>query len=81
MKRATGDDDLALDETTWPMPDTDPNELGVEWFLRYSANPATVRFAAAEIVAAYHALITDGTTTQQLKRLAALRRVHRRRTR
>lgn len=80
MKRATGADDPALDETTWPMPEINLGVLGIEWQLRYG-DPVSVRLQSAEIVAAYYALITDGTTEQQLKRLVALRRVHRRLTR
>lgn len=80
MKRANGTDDPVLIETSWPLPSTDTEGPDVEHRLRYG-DPASVRFEAAEIVAAYRALIADGTTTQQLKRLAALRRVHRRRMR
>ena len=76
----TGKDDPALADTAWPMPETDPEVCGVEWRLRYG-RPDEVAGSAAVIVAAYFALITEGTTTQQLKRLAALRRVHRRRAR
>lgn len=84
MTRATGKDDPALAETTWPMPDMpgdDDSEVSLEWKLRHVEPSRADLTAAAGILAAYHALITDGTTTQQIKRLAALRRVHRRRTR
>lgn len=81
MKFATGKDDPALAETAWPMPPADDAERDVEWLLRYGAPTRSDMLAAAEVFSAYLALIADGTTARQTKRLAALRRVHRRRTR
>lgn len=79
MRFARGADDPALAETSWPLPDHgDDNRDGIERQLRYGTPDRTTLLCAAEIVAAYGALIEDGTTTQQVKRLAALRRVNRR---
>ena len=73
MKFASGKDDPALAETSWPLPADD-----IEGQLRYGNPSRTALLSAAGILAAYRALIEDGTTAQQTKRLAALRRVHRR---
>lgn len=73
--RATGEDDPALAETTWPMPGllfTDVNHK-----LCWDAAPdKDSRAFAAAVMAAYRALVCDGTTEQQVARLRALRRVH-----
>jgi hypothetical protein len=69
----------ALAETSWPMPD--PGGLcgdSIEHHLRFGTPDRRTMLAAAEIVAAYGALIEGGTTTQQVKRLAALRRMAKR---
>lgn len=81
--RATGADDPELSDTSWPMPHrSSPISNGVEWQLRHAYTVSfAARLEAASIVSAYRALIEDGTTAQQLRRLAALRRVHRRRSR
>lgn len=76
---ANGSDDRALHETSWPLPTDGESENDVEWQLRYGHPSRSAMLAASEIVAAYRALICDGTTAQQLKRLAALRRVWQRR--
>lgn len=78
---ATGRDDPELAETSWPLPDraghAAPDDL--EWQLRYGKLDRSTNLKAAGIVAAYRALIEDGTCAQQQRRLAALRRVQRRR--
>ena len=80
MLAATGRDDPELSETTWPLPDAgDADRNSVEWMLRYGQPDRSTLLAAAEIVAAYGALVADATTTEQTKVLAALRRVYRRR--
>ena len=77
MKFATGRDDSVLIETTWPLP---CEETGaVENTLRYGVVDRDTALAAAEIIAAYDALITEGSTTSQTQKLAALRRVYKRR--
>lgn len=76
--RATGADDPALAETVWSLPSDDPD---VEWQLRYGKPTKAQMLESAEVLSTYRALIEDGTTKQQLRRLAALRRVHRRRSR
>lgn len=82
MMRADGRDDPALAQTGWPLPDAgDADHDSIEHQLRYGQPDRSTLLAAAEIVAAYGALIADGTTTQQTRRLAALRRVYRRRIR
>lgn len=77
MKRATGADHYALEGTTWPLPDDEMAMLvhHLSW-----SNPIDKDrgVTAAAIITAYRSLIMDGTTAQQTKRLAALRRVHRR---
>lgn len=77
MKRATGDDDLVLAETSWPLPDDGMSMLvhHMSWNNPIGKDRGVT---AAAIITAYRALIMDGTTAQQTKRLAALRRVHRR---
>lgn len=84
-RRATGADDPALANTTWPLPD-DPvlgsstfSDDTLEWNLRYGRPSKITLLEAAEALASYRALICNGTTKQQLHRLAALRRVYRRR--
>lgn len=74
-----GDDDSALRETVWPL--VVDRDRDVEWLLRYGTPTRWDMLAAAEVIAAYRALIEDGTTKTQLKRLAALRRVAKRRRR
>ena len=76
MKRATGADDPALAETTWPLPD-DEMAMLVHHLSYGNLDEARGRRAAG-IITAYRSLIMDSTTAQQTKRLAALRRVHRR---
>ncbi len=79
---ATGRDDPEIAETSWPLPDLPgPDQHGVEWMLRYGTPDRSTLFAAASIVAAYRALIEHGTCSQQQRRLAALRRIQRRRSR
>jgi hypothetical protein len=77
--RATGDDDPALVETSWPMPS--PDLLESLWRLRNGRLTRTDRLRLSVIVNAYVALIGAGTTADQVRRLAALRRVHRKRSR
>ena len=84
-RRATGADDPALANTTWPLPD-DPvqgsstfNDDTLEWKLRYGWPSNIAMLQAAEVIASYRALICNGTTKTQLARLAALRRVYRKR--
>lgn len=82
MMRADGRDDPVLAQTAWPLPDAgEADHDSLEWRLRYGQPDRSTLLAAAGIVAAYGALIADGTTTQQTRRLAALRRVYRRRIR
>lgn len=80
MTRATGADDPALDETSWPLPDKTYNEDrdDLQHALRYGTPTRSQLLQAAAQIAAYRALVCDGTTTQQTGRLAALRRVWRR---
>lgn len=76
---ARGADDPALYETAWPLiPDDDH---GLEWTLRYGTPTRSDMLCAAEVIAAYRALTGDGTTVEQVRRLAALRRVRRRQVR
>jgi hypothetical protein len=77
MKRATGRDDPALLETTWPLP---CEEMGLLQHDLYNGNPVSDcrGLGAAGILAACRALIEDGTTAGQTRKLAALRRVYRR---
>lgn len=71
----SGRDDPALAETVWPLPDADLEDV------MFNGIPdGHEELAAAAILAAYRALIADGTTKQQTQRLAALRRVWRRRS-
>lgn len=79
---ATGKDDPALRETSWPMPATETasNEDRLEWRLRYGSPSRSDILAAVEILAAYRVLIVDSSTEQQQHRLAALRRVYRQRS-
>lgn len=80
--RATGAEDPALAETSWPMPtvgNTEYEHSLVNNLLWSDHLTNEQRLEAVGYVRAYRALIEDGTTAQQLKRLAALRRVHRRR--
>ncbi len=81
MTRAAGADDPALAETSWPLPDleVDADHDTLESRLRFGDSTATDHHAAADILAAYRALICDGTTTDQVAHLRALRRVWRRR--
>ena len=78
MRQGTGKDDPALAETTWPMPDGERFTDAV-WRLLYASPSDQDRVMLAAMINAYVSLITDSTTTQQTKRLAALRRVYRRR--
>lgn len=79
MKFATGKDDPALHQTSWPLPDVyDDHTDSIDHQLIYGTPNQSALLGAAAIVAAYRALIEDGTTAQQTKRLAALRRVYRR---
>lgn len=77
--RAGGADDPALAETSWPLPP--PIEADLAWRLRFGRLSHADRLFLAEILGAYRTLICGGTTTQQTRRLAALRRVWRRRNR
>lgn len=81
MTRATGADDPALAETSWPLPDEiyDEDRDDLQHALRYGTPTRSQLLEAAGRIAAYGALICDGTTTRQTERLAALRRVWRRR--
>lgn len=83
--RATGADDPALAETAWPLPSDSIvgrlHETAEAFASVDGSTESMLLLDAASIVAAYRALIEDGTTAQQLRRLAALRRVHRRRSR
>lgn len=79
LLRASGDDDPALAETSWPLLPGYYHDI--EWRMRYGEPSRTDMLCAAEVIAAYKALTCDGTTTQQTKRLAALRRIWRRRSR
>lgn len=82
MMRADGRDDPALAQTSWPLPDAgEADRESIEWQLRYGQPDRSTLLAAAGIVEAYAALIAQGTTAQQTRRLAALRRVYRRRSR
>ncbi len=82
MMRADGRDDPSLAQTAWPLPDAGESDRdSIESQLRYGQSDRGTLLAAAGIVTAYGALIADGTTTQQTRRLAALRRVYRRRIR
>lgn len=74
---ATGADDPDLRETVWPI--VVDAHCDVEWPLRYGTPTRSDMLAAAAVIAAYRALTEDGTTAQQTKRLAALRRIARRR--
>lgn len=76
---ATGKDDPALVETVWPL--LPHLHRDVEWLLRYGTPTRSDMLAAASVIAAYRALIEDGTTREQVGRLAALRRVAKRRRR
>lgn len=79
MTRASGADDPALAETSWPFPDVPTDDRdSIEWRLRYGHPSRADLLAAADILAAYGALVKEGTTTRQTERLAALRRVWRR---
>lgn len=77
MSNATGADDPVLAETSWPM----PGATDLEWVLRYGTPTRQDLLGAADIIAAYRALIVDSSTEQQQHRLAALRRVYRKRVR
>jgi len=78
MTRATGADDPALLETSWPMPGaTDHHGSDLEWVMRYGQPSRQDLLSAAAVICAYRALICDGSTDVQLERLAALRRVWR----
>lgn len=80
--RAAGKDDPALAKTTWPMPDAGESDHdSIEWTLRYGNPTRSQMLEAAEIVAAYGALVACGTAARQTRRLVALRRVWRRRNR
>lgn len=72
-RRATGADDPALAGTTWPLPDEVYNEDrdDLQHALRYGAPSRSDLLSAADQLAAYRA-------KQQLQRLAALRRVYKR---
>jgi hypothetical protein len=72
--RATGDDDPALAETTWPMPGLLFTDVNHKLCWAQDSTRDERSFAAA-VMAAYRALICDGTTEQQVTRLRALRRV------
>jgi hypothetical protein len=78
---ATGADDPALLETSWPMPGADETDGAdsLEWTLRYGEPTRSDLLAAADRLRAYRALICDSHTEQQQHRLAALRRVYRKR--
>jgi hypothetical protein len=93
---ATGKDDPALAETSWPMPNSrqtghrrafrrrledraPPGLMGVAHRLAWGTADADDMAYAATVLAAYRALICDGTTARQIGRLAALRRVWRKR--
>jgi hypothetical protein len=74
---ATGKDDPALAETSWPMPSS--RQTGVAHRLVWETADADDMAYAATVLAAYRALICDGTIARQAGRLAALRRVWRKR--
>ena len=78
---ATEADDPVLRETSWPMPGaTDHHGSDLEWVMRYGEPTRQDLIAAADRIRAYRALIVDGSTEGQQHRLAALRRVWRRRS-
>lgn len=69
---------VRLGGTSWavPLPDS-PDTDSVEWMLRYGSESQVVSqgLTAAAMLGSYRALLEDGTTEAQVKRLRELRRV------
>ncbi len=75
LDRATESDDPVLGQTAWPLPGH--NQTALAHRIAWDCDVTKVdRAHITAIMSAYRALICDVTTTRQVARLRALRRIY-----